>query len=259
LRTQLTILKLGGSLVTNKDVPLSVKPHALMQIAKAISSAGLPTQRRKLVLVHGGGSFGHYYAKMYHLSREPHHIPPLGIARTAAAMLRLHSLVIESLLRAGIATETILPSELMAKDLSSLSKRGIKHIFDSFQNDLVPISFGHVGINGNKAFIISGDVICKAIAKSLQAREVIFAMDVDGIYPNSDLKGEIISRLSKTNSIETDARRYDVTGGLQSKLELGFELHGLGARVFYVNGTKPARLRNLLLGRVEKVATQIVS
>jgi isopentenyl phosphate kinase len=254
----LTVLKLGGSLITDKDVALSVNKDALNRVALAISQSGVPNREKKLILVHGGGSFGHYYAKKFHLSRRPKHIAPAGIARTAAAMLRLHSSVVESLLLRGIATETIMPSELLERDLSALSRQGIRHIRDSLANNLVPISFGHVGIDGNKAFIVSGDVICKAIAKSMRAEKVIFAMDVDGIYPDSHMRGNIISKLSHSNQIDTRTRFYDVTGGVQSKVALGFQLHKLGSRVFYVNGTKRARLGNLLRGRIEKVATEIV-
>jgi isopentenyl phosphate kinase len=259
LPTELIVLKLGGSLITNKDVPLSLKHSALKGVARAIYQSGLPNQKKKLFLVHGGGSFGHYYAQKFHLSTKPTRVGPFGIAQTTAAMFSLHSKVVESLLCNGVKTETILPSELLEKDLLHLSNQGIKHVQNSFGNDLIPISFGHVGLCGANAFIISGDVICKAITKSLGARRVIFAMDVDGVYPNSNLEGKIITRLSQSDTVLTQKRTFDVTGGVGSKVELGFELLDLGAEVFYVNGTKPARLKNLLAGRVEKVVTQIVS
>ena len=245
-------------MITNKDVPLSVNKRALSKVALAISESHLPNKKKGLILIHGGGSFGHYYAKRFQLSRDPRHVDPVGITRTSSAMLRLHTFVVESLLSHRVATETILPSELLKPDISSLSEQGMRHVQNSLTNGLVPITFGDVGIDGSRAFIISGDLICKAIAMSLKVEKVIFAMDVDGIYANSAMKGKIIPRLSSVESIDTRIRFYDVTGGVESKLELGFQLRKLGAQVFYVNGTKPSRLVNLLSGRIEKVATQIV-
>jgi isopentenyl phosphate kinase len=256
---KLVVLKLGGSLITNKDVPLSVNKSALTKVGRAINQSGLPNKEIGLILIHGGGSFGHYYAKKFHLSREPKRIKLVGITRTSSAMLRLHSFVIESLLSEGVATETIQPSELLKPNLSSITENGLRHIRNSLTNGLVPISFGGVGITESKAFVISGDDICKAVATTMKVGKVIFAMDVDGVYADSRMIGKIIPQLSIRNAVDTRTRFYDVTGGLESKLRLGFELRNLGAQVFYVNGNKPDRLANLLTGRIEKVATEIVS
>ncbi len=253
------ILKLGGSLITNKDIPLSANENNLGKIAKAIHESGLPAKNRGLILVHGGGSFGHYFAKKFNLSTERDRIKPLGISWTAEAMLKLHVIVVESLLSDGIATETIPPSELVDPKLLTVSERGRRHLESSLANGLIPITFGYVALDGNKAFIVSGDSICKALAESMPVERVLFAMDVDGIYPTFNLKGRIITKLSGFDGVNTKLRLYDVTGGLRSKLDVGLQIHKLGSQVFYVNGTKAIRVANLLAGKPEKLATEIAS
>ena len=57
---RLTIIKLGGSVVTNKLKPLTFNYNSVDNIAKIIKNFDGPVR-----IVHGAGSFGHYYAKYY--------------------------------------------------------------------------------------------------------------------------------------------------------------------------------------------------
>ncbi len=256
-----TILKMGGSLITNKDIPLSLNKKNVRSIAAALikGTRKKSHENSPLILVHGGGSFGHYYAKQYGLSKKSAHVSPLGIAQTEEGMLELHYKIIKIFLENNIPTETILPSELLSDDLSRVSKKGKEHIFRSIGGGLFPITFGYVAVGKNTACIISGDQICEALTNSLSVKRVIFAMDVDGIFANFDLKGDIISKLSRASEIRTKSSRYDVTGGIEAKLKVGYELCRHGAQVFYVNGTKPNRVAKLLAGEVEPLATEIVA
>jgi len=174
-------------------------------------------------------------------------------------MLKLHVSVEEALIRKKLGTESVLPSELLANDLMQLSSAGKSRIRAALECGLIPVTFGYVMLRRGEASVISGDQICKAIANSLSVKRLIFVMNVDGIYPDPSLKGEIIHRLSSTAGVTTRNRVYDVTGGVGSKLRLGFDVLKTGAQVFYVNGHKPNRLRNLLLGKKEERVTELVS
>jgi isopentenyl phosphate kinase len=252
-------LKLGGSIITNKSRPELLNREALDLVVSAIHSATkLSRASLKLILVHGGGSFGHYYAKKFHISRQSTKISPLGIALTTQSMLKLHSYVREAFLKRNLGIETILPSELLSENQSLLSSEGISRLRSALECELSPITFGYVLLSHGEAFIISGDQICKAIANSFTIQRMIFVMNVDGIYPDPTLRGRIVRRLSSSAKVSTSNANYDVTGGVGSKLDLGFEILRTGAQVFYVNGYNPSRLRNLLLGREEEKATQLV-
>ena len=244
----ITLLKLGGSLITNKDKALTINSSALRRIVSTIQRSALPSGRRRLIIVHGGGSFGHYYAKKFGISIEPKVIAPLDISRTTESMINLHSIVLRALVSAGVATETILAQDLMTPG-SAISQGGLKRMQNALALNLVPVSFGNVGTSGSSAYIISGDTICEAIFHSMPVDRVIFAMDVDGIYPSTKLNGKILKTIRKEDEIETGNRLFDVTGGIKSKICLGFRIAHEGAEVFYVNGNKPQRLLNLLRSR----------
>src|SRR5574341_700598 len=57
---ELALLKLGGSIVTFKNKPVSVNKGAIERISKQLRKV-----RKPLIVVHGGGSFGHYYSVRY--------------------------------------------------------------------------------------------------------------------------------------------------------------------------------------------------
>jgi len=56
-----TILKIGGSVITDKNGELAAKTEDINRIAEEIKRA----DAENLVVVHGGGSFGHPTAKKY--------------------------------------------------------------------------------------------------------------------------------------------------------------------------------------------------
>ena len=90
------LLKLGGSLLTEKNKPLSIRKkvvkHTIQQIIEA---------NEKVILIHGGGSFGHPIAKEYEILRG---IDPtisnqiLGLTQTHNAMVDLNSYLVNQFL-----------------------------------------------------------------------------------------------------------------------------------------------------------------
>ncbi len=254
---KVTIVKLGGSLVTHKDRARSFDQPALRSIGRQLKKSGLPSPSHKLILVHGGGSFGHYYAKRFGLTTKKGKVTARGIAKTTGAMLELHSRIRNVLDEFGINLESILPSELIERREIALSETGLRRVRNAFSNDLIPISFGYVDVFRKGASIVSGDTICEAIAKSIEVDRQIFAMDVDGIYPTRKIQGPIIRTLRNSTEFLSEERKYDVTGGIASKVSLGFRLREKGTEVFFVNGKEDERLLKLILGHYDVPATTI--
>jgi isopentenyl phosphate kinase len=255
--SEIIVLKLGGSLITRKDVALTVNRKAIARVARSIRKSKLPSEQEKLVLVHGGGSFGHYYAKQYNISTTFSSPKPMGIFRTNSAMLELNSEIRRQFDIEGVASESILPAELLDQNATKISASGITKLESCFCNKLIPLSFGYVLLSRSGARVVSGDEICEALAKTVKVKRIIFAMDVDGIHSTDDLKGEIIPVLTRKDSFFSSIRRFDITGGVRSKVALGFRLAKLGSKVFFVNGEKDDRLYHLLKGDTDVVATMI--
>jgi isopentenyl phosphate kinase len=259
MSSELTVVKLGGSLITNKDRPLALNMHGIDSSVRAIARSLRSNKIGRLFLIHGGGSFGHYYARKFFLSTTRKQIPADGVSRVAASMITLHSVVLDRLVREGVPCKTVMTSEFLSSDGRSVSRNGKRILEDLFQCGFVPISFGNVSVTMNGSVIISGDQIALSLAKGQNVKRAIFAMDVDGVYNNSQMNGNVIKDLNAERFKLGKQKKFDVTGGIRTKIQVGLRLASLGTDVFYVNGTKGRRLESLLIGQDDVVSTKIHS
>ncbi len=93
------VVKIGGSVLTDKDEEFSLKEDVLERISGELASA-----KNRLVLVHGGGSYGHPVASEHDISSGFSNEDQLmGFSETHEAMEELNSKVVEFLLGAGMA------------------------------------------------------------------------------------------------------------------------------------------------------------
>ena len=60
------LIKLGGSIITNKERPQSARRKTIDNILKQIKKIDEPK-----ILVHGGGSYGHYWSVKYGMHTKP--------------------------------------------------------------------------------------------------------------------------------------------------------------------------------------------
>ena len=65
MTTETVFLKLGGSLITDKDKPYTPRLDKLKELALEIKTVLDSTPDLLLILGHGSGSFGHTAAKKY--------------------------------------------------------------------------------------------------------------------------------------------------------------------------------------------------
>ena len=256
---QLIVLKLGGSLITHKDRPLSPNALGVRLVGRTVSRILRRHSDVKLILIHGGGSFGHYYASKFHASTDTRNISSEGIAKISEAMIHLHSLVLKEMVGEGVRCRTIAVSEILQGSDAIMDEYASRKLSALLSIGCVPITFGDIVTNSRGSSIISGDKIALALARKLDVERVIFAMDVDGIYSNSQMKGEVIPELNTRSGISWKERKFDVTGGVESKIKIGFELARLGTDVFFVNGKKVKRLESALLGEQNSLSTTILS
>ena len=90
------ILKLGGSAITDKTAEATPKTEIINQLSEEIKRADLDN----LIVVHGGGSFGHPTAAKYNLKDGYNEDPTkkFGFAETHHMMTVLNGLVMDSLI-----------------------------------------------------------------------------------------------------------------------------------------------------------------
>ena len=63
--SELVLLKLGGSVITDKSQPFTAREDTIRRLGREIRQALEDQPNLRLVLGHGSGSFGHVVAQNY--------------------------------------------------------------------------------------------------------------------------------------------------------------------------------------------------
>ena len=240
---ELVLVKLGGSVITHKDEPLKSNAESINKLASALFLAKTP-----LIVIHGGGSFGHFYAKKYGISRTPSKISGEGVAKTRNAMLRLNSEVVTSLDNQGLNCYSIPPSVVLEGNrIGGSGFKVLQHLIDA---RITPVTFGDVLVSAEGFYIISGDRIIQILAADLRPKRVVFTLDVDGVYNSGDASGELLRRIraEDISEISFSTKPLDVTGGMHGKLMEAIEISRKGIDVCFVNGMESKRVVKALIG-----------
>ncbi|MEM0286169.1 MAG: isopentenyl phosphate kinase [Candidatus Methanomethyliaceae archaeon] len=238
------VIKLGGSAITKKDTPMTPNLEVIENIAFELSKLDkLPS----IIIVHGGGSFGHFVAKKYLYNGVLKN--PKGISEIHYAMLSLTKIICEYFLKYNIPVFPINSSSIFSIINGEL-QFFLNPIELSLKNGLIPILGGDVIANQSHGFkILSGDKIASILAIKFNAKALIFGTNVDGIIINGDIIPKI--KLSEIDSLKSkiEYSKYDVTGGMLGKLsEIKEYLIKGGKTSIIFNITRPGLLTKLLLG-----------
>ena len=103
------LIKLGGSIITNKERPLSPRRKTIDNILKEISKIKEP-----VVMVHGGGSYGHYWSVKYDMHTKPAKTAPKGVAVVKNSMVGLNKIILDSALKNRINPYCLPPTDFMS-------------------------------------------------------------------------------------------------------------------------------------------------
>ena len=253
---QLTVLKIGGSVITNKNEELSARTKVINRIAEEIKKAKL----KELIIVHGGGSFGHPTAKKYSIKEGfKQENKKAGFAETHHVMTVLNGLFMDALIWHNFPSVSIAPSSCI------VAKNGRINLFlDTIIRSLLkigitPVLYGDAIIDSDLGFtIISGDQIVSYLAKKFGANKIVVGVDVDGLF-DSDPKKTSNPHLYKHLTLkELESRKHnigasnssDVTGGMLGKINELTSAIEQGIPVSIVNADKPDRIYKALTGSI---------
>ena len=250
-----TVLKLGGSVITDKKKPLTPDLQAIERLADEISQAKVSS----LILVHGGGSFGHPVAERHDIAGgyvDPSQI--LGFSQTHLAMTLLNSWVMEALISHNIPAVEVHPSSCAITKAGRIVNMELKPLKKMLKMGFVPVLYGDAVLDSEKGFaILSGDQLVSSLAIKLGACRIIMGADVDGLYtadPKTDSSAHLIDHItleelkSLKHKIE-GSKATDVTGGMLGKMlevKLAIE-HDIETVI--VNATKSGRVYKALKGK----------
>lgn len=268
------LIKLGGSLITDKSGREAVRADVLARLAAELSEVA-DAFDGGLVLAHGSGSFGHVAATEAGWSSAGERPSNDALARTQDAAGRLHRVVVAALLEAGLKTFSLAPASLMVSSNGHLAGLNDAPLVQAIRNGLLPVLFGDVVLDSEqRARIYSTErvflsIVPALLAKGFEIPAAFWLGDTDGVL---DETGETIERVDRANAgrivegLRAGAQPVgrgdqrgvrDVTGGMRHRLESALALARLGVPSWIFSGAVPGRLARAVDG--ERVPGTIVS
>ncbi len=250
------LLKLGGSLITDKTKPFTPRLDVIKRLAKEIHEAR--TRGVKLIIGHGGGSFPHKPAKDYRTNEGMINKESCkGISLVQDAASRLNRIIVNSLIEAGENAISVQPSAALITEQGRIKEWYLESVKEMLKHNLLPVPYGDVALDTKQGCsIISTEEILNYLAKNLGSKKIILAGIVDGVFtsdPQKDSSAKLIKEIN-TNNYQ-DIKKYlggsagiDVTGGMLHRVERIFELTKLGVEADIINGEKEGYLKRALLG-----------
>ena len=257
-----TVLKLGGSVITDKKKPLTPNLGAIERLADEIARANVSS----LIVVHGGGSFGHHLAKQYNLTEaycDPKQI--VGFSETHRAMIKLNSFVMEALMNHNINAVVVQPFSCVvtkAGRIQSMERKPLKRMLNL---GLVPVLYGDAVLDSEKGFaILSGDQLVSSLAINFGAARIIMGGDVDGLYTKDPKASKSAQLVEWVTLEELKAQKHeikgskttDVTGGMLGKVRELVPAIEHDIQALLINAAKPLRVYKALRG--EEVTGTII-
>ena len=235
------LIKLGGSIITNKERPQSARRKTIDNILKQIKKISEPK-----ILVHGGGSYGHYWSVRYSMHTKPARYSLKGLSTVKNSMIELDKIILDSAAKNRLNPYCLPPTDFMNGNKPIRSK--IEKIGEIAKSGLTPVTYGDALWYGQKkSYILSGDVIMTAIAKVLKPRLSVFVLNVDGVY--SDTRSKKLIYDFKKEKPKISKNSVDVTGGMTRKITEATKISKSGLKVFFVNGNKRQRITDAVSGK----------
>lgn len=250
---EVVLIKLGGSLITDKARPETPRPEVIARLAQEIAEQG----PFRLIVGHGSGSFGHVAARRYGIAegiRSADQLPGIPLTQQRAAAL--HRLIVEALSDAGALPFSIAPSSCIVTAAGHPVAFADEPLLRALENGLLPVLYGDVVMDREQgAAICSTEKVFETVARCLldkgwKIRRALWLGETDGLY---DEKGQTIPRVSATSFKEaTQAigapKGTDVTGGMRLRLETALTLAQWGIPSLLLNGLTPGVLEKALRG-----------
>jgi isopentenyl phosphate kinase len=228
----LIFLKLGGSLITDKNEPRKADLEMIRRLANEIARARRELPELKLVLGHGSGSFGHVPGKQYG-TRAGVHGPQqwAGFVEVWRQARDLNEIVLAALYQAGLPVIAFPPSAFLTAEGGRCATINVAPLEAALEAGLVPVVNGDVIFDSSLGgTIFSTEDVFVSLAGTLLPDMVLISGSELGVWKDFPLCTEIAPFITPemfttmlTNGLGGSVG-IDTTGGMLEKVRLMLSL-----------------------------------
>ncbi|AFO56351.1 MULTISPECIES: isopentenyl phosphate kinase [unclassified Natrinema] len=239
------VLKLGGSVITEKDRAETLDGDALERAADAIAAARAG-DAADLVVVHGGGSFGHHNASEHGVTTTEGTRDANAALDIHGAMTTLNRFVLGRLLERDVQAVPVHPFSTAHRDGDGTLDLPTGQVETMLAEGFVPVLHGDVIAHaGAGATVVSGDELVAALARALEADRIGLCSTVPGVLDDDDAVIDRIDDFETVADVLGASEATDVTGGMAGKvqtlldLEAAASVFDLASLASFLDGENP--------------------
>jgi isopentenyl phosphate kinase len=255
----LQMLKLGGSLITDKTRPRTPRNQSIARLAKEISSARLQNPGMRLILGHGAGSFAHVPAKFYGTRQGVHSNRDWrGFIEVWREAVALNRLVMQSLHDISLPAISLPPSASLTASGGQVYTWDLNPLQSALKAGLLPVIYGDVIFDHQLGgTILSTEDLFMHLARHLKPERLLLAGLEPGVWADFPVCTKLLPKITPDSLDQVTASLQesvgtDVTGGMASKVmqmvSLVTEIPNLKILVF--SGEEPGLVESALLGKM---------
>jgi isopentenyl phosphate kinase len=252
-------LKLGGSLITDKSTPKSLRQEVLARLAGEIAKALHERQGLQILLGHGSGSFGHVPAKIYN-TRQGVSTPQewRGFTEVWKEAAALNHHVLAALQREGLPAISLPASASLTAADGRVAAWELAPLRYALRAGLLPVIYGDVVFDRVRGgTIFSTEDLFVYLAERLRPNAILLAGIEAGVWRDFPACTELLEKITPASLADAasglrGALTTDVTGGMASKVaemvRLVEKMPGLKVLVF--SGIQPGQVLRALSDEV---------
>lgn len=254
---KLLLIKLGGSLITDKDRPLHARGIVIRKLGEEIA-VSLKKYKGKIILGHGSGSFGHEVASKYQTQKGIINKQSLkGLSFVSDTAIALNRIVAANFLKAGLPIVSFSPGSFIIASRNNPQKAFLEPISEALSLGVIPLVYGDVVFDKVQGVNITSTekiltVLASGLSKKYKIEKIIYGGITDGVY---DKEGKTIPKITPKNYSKVRAAvgvsgSKDITGGMIHKVKEALKAaKKVKAPILIINASKPGLLRRALVGK----------
>ena len=222
---RLVFLKLGGSVITDKDHSNTANKRMIDTIAQEIAAAQEKDHDLSILLGHGSGSFGHHAAQKYG-TRDGVATSEQwqGFVEVGARARELNQIVIERLIQAGVKALSVSPCSNILTEDHKIVTWDTSVLVQSLQQKLVPVIYGDVILDRKLGgVILSTEELFTWLALRLHPGKILLSGLERGVWKDFPNRSQLLAEINPQDfpamqSGLLSSVSTDVTGGMRSKV-----------------------------------------
>jgi isopentenyl phosphate kinase len=256
---EVIFLKLGGSLITDKNQPHTARLEVIHRLVQEIKKALKDNTGLQLLIGHGSGSFGHVPGKKYNTRKGVNSESQwLGFVEVWHEARALTQILLEAFRHANLPVIAFPPSAAAISSNGAIQQWNYQPISMALQNGIIPL------INGDVLFdleiggtILSTEDLFETLALHLKPEKILLAGIETGVWKDFPQNTELIKHInsisySQNQGLIGKSKSIDVTGGMQEKVKILLRIikHIPDCQGMIFSGMIPGNILSALGGNV---------